>query len=358
MSSSSISSAAASPICKRTAAPNKDTASNNKKPRTQTNHHHSFPALGAASLSSPPEKTIFQTEQNDYQSPPKSPSTPRPQYGTGPIVHPTEQNTTPGGSREFALDNGAHVRITTNQLGNGSETTAYSGLFTSPGKTQYAVAAIRTNDAPQTIYTHPQSFGYIATIQVIDDPWESEYIALTVKGTTLKDACEKIEDYDAPPKYKLAFLLHYFPTIVDKLILIQNSGHVHRDLNGQNLVITDKADAYPIDMRNIPLTGSRTQKYTPGYLSPRSHQKKQSETSGDVFALGKTISIGFSSVQNSFTEIPGLTELLADMEKPREERPSLDTVKDRLETCLQAFKASNADEYDAQLMDIHNFVFA
>jgi len=300
---------------------------------------------------------IADDSDHDETPPPRQPHSPisgTPIYGTGAIMSPIANIHTPGGSSRLIFRNESQAHITQTVLGEGGDTSAYAATFTSPGQTRYPAAAVSTMQAAKTISSHPDEFGHLANIHIGD----MDYVTLTLRGTTIEDAAKKIQDYDVPQQYQLAFLLKHFPTIVEKLALIEASGHAHEDVKPANLVIWGPEKAGPIDMRALPKIGDRKRTFSKDFTSPGKQMLRLASSSSDVFATGKSVSLGLAVFKDSFSEIPGLTTLLADTEKPRDIRPDLSTVKARLETCLQDFKAINPDEYDAQLAAIQENFFS
>jgi hypothetical protein len=381
MSSSPISSVAPH-TQKRTEFPKQDPGIRIKKHRTQANHLQHFPPLGAASPRSSVaalirhvqaeqsesdttktevySETIADHDNEDLRSRPFTPVLPishsptGPQYGTGPIHSPIENISTPGGSSKFIFSNHSQAYITQDILGTGGDTAAYAAIFTSPGQTKYPAAAVHTTYTAKTIYSHTVEFGHLANIHV----GNMDYVSLTLRGTTVENAAKKIDAYTLPQKYKLAFLLSYFPMMLEKLSLIEESGHAHEDVKPANLVIWSPTHAGPIDMRALPKIGDRKRTFSKEFTSPGKQLIRTAANSSDVFAIGRSISRGLKLFETSFSEMPGLPELLSDLEKPKTERPGLAEVKARLETCLQDFRAMNADEYEAQITQIQDLFFA
>jgi hypothetical protein len=287
-----------------------------------------------------------------YTTPLSSPN--RPQYGPGPIQSPIKKITTPGGSIRLIFANASEAHIEKNVLGSGGTTDVYAATFTSPGQTKYPAAAVYTTHPSQTIFSHPKAFGHLANIHMRD----TGYVSLTLKGITLEDAAEKIKDYAVPQKYKLAFLLKHFPDIVEKLSFIEDAGYAHEDVKPSNLVIWGPDQAGPIDMRDLPRTIDRKRTFSIGYYSPGTQLVRKASSSSDIFATGRSISRGLGLFEASFSEIPGLPDLIVDMEKKEAaERPSLATVQTRLETCLHDFEALNSSEYATQISTIQAAFF-
>jgi hypothetical protein len=287
-----------------------------------------------------------------YTTPPPSPG--RPQYGPGPIQNPIENITTPGGSSRLLFANGSEAHIEKNVLGEGGTTDVYAAIFTSPGQTKYPAAAVYTGHPSNTVFSHKTEFGHLANIHMRD----TGYVSLTLKGITLEDAAEKIKDYAVPEKYKLAFLLKYFPPIVEKLSFIEAAGYAHEDVKPSNLVIWGPEQAGPIDMRGLPRIGDRKRTFSRGYYSLGNQLVSAASSSSDIFATGRSISLGLRLFEASFSEIPGLPDLIVDMEKKEAaERPSLATVKTRLERCLQDFEALTPSEYATQISTIQEAFF-
>ena len=302
-----------------------------------------------------PEPIIDHSSAYDtaqYTTPPPSPN--RPQYGPGPIQSPIANITTPGGSIRLIFANASEAHIEQNVLGAGSNTDVYAATFTSPGQTKYPAAAVYTTHPSQTIFSHPKEFGHLANIHMRD----TDYVSLTLKGITLEDAAKKIKDYAVPQKYKLAFLLKHFPSIVEKLSFIEDAGYAHEDVKPSNLVIWGPDKAGPIDMRNIPRTIDKKETFSTGYYPPGKQSFSKASSSSDIFATGRSISRGLGLFEASFSEIPGLPNLIVDMEKKEAaERPSLATVQTRLETCLHDFEALNSSEYATQISTIQEAFF-
>ena len=302
-----------------------------------------------------PETIIDNFSSSDtarYTTPPTSPG--RPQYGPGPIQSPIANITTPGGSIRLIFANASEVHIEKNVLGEGGTTDVYAATFTSPGQTKYPAAAVYTGHPSNTIFSHPKEFGHLANIHMRD----TGYVSLTLKGITLEDAAEKIKDYAVPQKYKLAFLLKHFPAIVEKLSFIEAAGYAHEDVKPSNLVIWGPDKAGPIDMRELPKIGDRKRTFSTGYCSLGNRLVSAASSSSDIFATGRSISRGLGLFEASFSEIPGLNDLIVDMEKKEAaERPSLATVQTRLKTCLHDFEALNSSEYATQISTIQEAFF-
>ena len=329
-----------------------------------SSRHGSFympiPQRPAGSPATTPTELYTATTQEDgavfphaqYQTPPPHPSI---TYGVPAITQARTDEISPhGGSRHIVAADTSTARIAAAPFAEGGQTSAFKATFTSPGKTGYPAVAIYTDHPTKTVTSHPTAFGHLRIVQIP----QGGYVTLSKQGITLKDAVEKIKDDPNLPKYKLACLLSYFPSMIDKLSLIEDSGHAHEDIKPENLVIWGPGDAGPIDMRDLPRIETYKKTFSIGYTSPGTQLRRPASSLSDVFATGRSISIGLAVFQASFAEIPGLPELLIDLEKARDARPALAMFKDRLETCLQDFKAINPEEYDTQLAAIHELVFA
>jgi hypothetical protein len=347
-------------------------AETHKKARQQTNFHRQFPPVGAvASIQGHP--LMRQTDTKSTQHSPTRcisptfvekdvpPISPNPvqtnalsaMYGSGIIARAKEITTTPGGSSQVRLYSGASAHISTLPLGEGGETSAYVATYRSPGGNYYPAAAIHTLGPSKYMHTHAKEFGNLASI----DLGNSDYVLLTLKGTTLRAAVEKIRPCECPEKYKLAFLLSHLPSLVHKLELIEASGHAHEDIKPDNIVIWKPGEAGPIDMRNLPKQGDRKKTFSTHYVSPGKNLVRMANSSSDVFAIGKSISRGLAAFEPVFSEIPGLTELIQDLSKPRDERPTLTILKSRLEGCLEDFKRQNSDTYETIMAGISKAFF-
>ena len=278
----------------------------------------------------------------------------KPMYGMVDSASPAETRDTPGGSRLFLLKTGATAHITTNVLGKGATAVARAATFTSPGQTRYPAAAISGSEIPSTVLTHKAAFGHLVTVEEGKDV----YVTLTSKGTTLEDAAEKIVPYKEDQKYKLAFLLSFFPSILEKLSLIHASWHVHEDIKPPNLVILGPGNAGPIDMRDLPCIQDTKKTFSIGYVSPSRNLIRRAAPASDIFAMGRSISRGLTAFSDVFKEFYGLSDLLVDLSKDRCDRPSLITFKTRLEDILDAFKSKNPGEYEAALASIEKQFFA
>lgn len=299
-------------------------------------------------------ETIIDNSSSSATAPTTPTTSGRPQYGPGHIHSPIGKITTPGGSSRLIFKDSSQAYIGKEVLGNGGDTSAYAATFTSPGQTKYPAAAVYTTHPSKTIASHTKEFGHLANIHMRD----TGYVSLTLKGITLEDAAEKIKDYAVPQKYKLAFLLKHFPAIIEKLSFIEAAGYAHEDVKPSNLVIWGPDQAGPIDMRDLPRIGDRKRTFSTGYYSQGTRLVSAASSSSDIFATGRSISRGLGLFEASFSKIPGLRDLIVDMEKKEAaERPSLETVKTRLETCLHAFEALNPSEYATQISTIQEAFF-
>lgn len=299
-------------------------------------------------------KTIIDSDSDhdETDSQRKNPSSQTPHYAIGDILRPISDVSTPGRSRHLVAANQSSATITEDLLGTGGDTSAFSAIFTSPGMTKYPAAAIYTMNPPKTVYPRAKDFGHLATFHL----GEMDYVSLTLKGTTLKDATQRLIDDPAAEKYKLAFLLTQFPHILEKLSLIEASGHAHEDIKPENLVIWHHDNAGPIDMRALPKIGDRKRTFSKDYTSPGKQLIRTASSSSDAFAIGRSISIGFRVFERAFSEIPGLTTLLTDLEKDRTNRPGLDSIKARIEQSLADCRAQDGN-YATELAKVESRFF-
>ncbi len=155
------------------------------------------------------------------------------------------------------------------------------------------------------LYTVKRVFGNLATLTkltAIDSPYVAKCIWLENKG----DYAELVSEF--VPGETLDNLLRGGKTLDEKRALritecvargldaIHRLGLVHRDINPNNIIITDSGDAKIIDF-GIARTYKGNQSSdttilgTPGYAAPEQFGFSESDTRADIYALGVLLNV-------------------------------------------------------------------
>jgi hypothetical protein len=281
------------------------------------NHHRKMPVSRAA--------LRLEDTSESAHTPPRSTTS----YGKVPVERVQSQFNSPMGTTHAILQSGMSARISTHAIGTGATNIAYDAEVHTPNGTAIKAAAISSGDPPKIVREHALEFGHLVTFKVGDH----DYVTLTKKGMPFDKVIATLAGLPGSNVHKLGFLLTYLIPVIDSLILIEDTGHVHQDVKPENMIILGRGQAIMIDNAEIPQVGDRRFGSTPGYRSPGRHFRLAAP-SADVFALGVIIGKKFNSPPEDMERLVGLSDLLSDINQHRDLRPSLRAVKVKLQEIL------------------------